>query len=79
MNQLIQIIISILYGFIYGIIFKFISKKLMLTTIITAILTVSYIVIMYFLNFGIINYILKISIIIGFIFYTKVSKLKKKM
>ena len=60
-------------------IFKYISKSLLLTTIITTILTVSYIALMYLLNQGIINYILKICIILGFIISLKVSKIKKKV
>ena len=71
MKQLIQILISILYGFLYGFLYKYISHKLLITTIITMIITISYIALMYYLNNGIINYILKISIIIGFLIYSK--------
>ena len=79
MNQLIQILVSVLFGFLYGVIFKWISKKLFLTSIVTTVLTICYVAIMYFLNHGIINYILKISIIIGFILYLNLSKINKKV
>ena len=79
MSQLIQILISILYGFIYGFIFKLISKKLFITAIVTTIITISYVALMYYINLGIINYILKLSIILGFIIFLKVSNLKKKV
>ena len=79
MNQLIQIIISIILGQFYGLIFKYISKSMLLTCIITFILTISYIYLIFLLNMGTINYILKISIISGFILSLKVSNLTKRM
>lgn len=79
MNQLFQIIISIILGFLYGFIFKYISKSMLMTCLVTFILTIGYIYIMFYLNLGIINYILKISTILGFILFLKTSNLKKKM
>ena len=79
MSQLFQILISISLGFLYGLIFKYISKSKFLTCIITISLTIGYIYLMYNLNLGIINYILKISIIVGFILSTKVSTNKKRV
>ena len=79
MNQLIQIIISIILGQFYGLIFKYISKSMLLTCIITFILTISYIYLIFLLNMGTINYILKISIISRFILSLKVSNLTKRM
>ena len=79
MNQLIQIIISIILGQFYGLIFKYISKSMLLTCIITFILTISYIYLIFLLNMVTIDYILKISIISGFILSLKVSNLTKRM
>ncbi len=79
MSQLFQILISVTLGFIYGLIFKYISKSMFLTCLITITLTIGYIYLMFNLNLGIINYILKISIIAGFILFTKVSNFKKRM
>ena len=79
MNQLIQIIVSLILGLFYGLIFKYISKSMLLTCIITFILTISYIYIIFLLNMGTINYILKISIISGFILSLKMSNLTKRM
>lgn len=79
MNQLFQIIISLLIGIFYGFIFKYISKSMLITCIITFTVTIGYIYIIFLLNMGTINYILKLSIISGFILYTKVSNLIKKV
>ena len=79
MNQLFQIIISLLLRVLYGFLFKYISKSMVVTCLITILLTIGYIYLMFYLNLGIINYILKINIIIGFILFLKVSNLKKKL
>jgi hypothetical protein len=79
MNQLFQIIISIFVGFLYAFIFKLINKKLLLTTVITTILTVGYVILMYYINLGVINYILKLSIILGFIIFQKCKIFKKNV
>ena len=79
MNQLFQIIISITLGFIYGLIFQKLNKNHLITLIITLLLTIFYITIIYYLNNGIINYILKISIISGFIIQKKCKNFKESM
>ncbi len=79
MNQFLQIVVSLILGFLYGLIFKFISKSMFITSIVTILLTIGYIYIMFYLNLGIVNYILKLSIILGFILSLKVSNLSKKV
>lgn len=79
MSQFFQILISLTFGFIYGFIFKYISKSMLFTCLITIALTIGYIYLIFNLNLGIINYILKLSIIAGFILFTKVSNYKKRM
>lgn len=78
MNQLIQILLSVFWGFVYGMVFKLISKRLLLVLLFSTFITIIYVLLMYYLNNGIINYILKISIILGFIINYKVSNLRKK-
>ncbi len=79
MNQFLQIVVSLILGFLYGLIFKFITKSMFITSIVTILLTIGYIYIMFYLNLGIVNYILKLSIILGFILSLKVSNLSKKV
>ena len=79
MIQLFQITISLTLGFFYGFIFKHISKSMLITCLITILLTVGYIYLMFYINLGVINYILKICIVVGFILSIKVSNLKKKV
>ena len=79
MNQFLQILVSLILGFLYGLIFKFISKSMFITSIFTILLTIGYVYIMFYLNLGIVNYILKLSIILGFILSLKVSNLSKKV
>lgn len=79
MNQFLQILVSLILGFLYGLIFKFISKSMFITSIVTILLTIGYVYIMFYLNLGIVNYILKLSIILGFILSLKVSNLSKKV
>ncbi len=79
MIQLLQVIVSILWGFIYGFIYDNLLNKQLYIAIVTTIMTIAYIAIMYYLNYGIISYILKINLIFGFFLYKKVSKLLKKV
>lgn len=79
MNQLIQIIISIIIGIIYGIIFTVSKNKKLFTLVCTIIITTLYIYLIYLLNNGTINYILKINLILGFLIYNYVSNLTKKV
>ncbi len=79
MKELLLIIISIIYGFTFSFIFRYLKTSLLLSLLQSITFTSTYIYIMYILNNGIINYILKISIIIGFVLYLKVSNLPKKM
>lgn len=78
MRQAIQIIISLLLGFAFGILFKKVSNSLLLTLVLSTVFSIMYIILMYFINNGNINYILKISIVLGFIINYKVSNLRKK-
>lgn len=78
MNQLLLILISIIYGFISAYIFSKINKYHILILLSLFILTIIYIYIIYLLNNGSINYILKINIILGWYLYYKSVKFNKK-
>lgn len=79
MKQLLLIIISIIYGFVFSFIFKYLKKSFFLSLLQSVIFTSLYIYLMYILNSGTINYILKMSIIIGFLLYLKMSNIHKKV
>lgn len=75
MKQLILILISFIFGYFYLYISKLNNFKILITTVIYTIL---YIYIIYLLNDGTINYILKISLILGYLFNNKCKILSKK-
>lgn len=75
MKQLILILISFIFGYFYLYISKLNNFKMLITTVIYTIL---YIYIIYLLNDGTINYILKISLILGYLFNNKCKILSKK-
>lgn len=75
MKQLILILISFIFGYFYLYISKLNNFKMLIATVIYTIL---YIYIIYLLNDGTINYILKISLILGYLFNNKCKILSKK-
>lgn len=78
MKALLLILISISYGFLYAILFKYLKANHLLMFITSILLTLLYIFMVYKLNNGIINYILKLSLIGGFYIYYKLSNQLKK-
>lgn len=75
MKQLFLIIISFIFGYFYLYISKLNNFKMLITTVMYTIL---YIYIIYLLNDGTINYILKISLILGYLLNNKCKILPKK-
>ena len=75
MKQLFLILISFIFGYFYLYISKLNNFKMLITTVINTIL---YIYIIYLLNDGTINYILKISLILGYLLNNKCKILPKK-
>ncbi len=75
MKQLFLILISFIFGYFYLYISKLNNFKMLITTVIHTIL---YIYIIYLLNDGTINYILKISLILGYLLNNKCKILPKK-
>lgn len=75
MKQLLLILISFIFGYFYLYISKLNNFKMLITTVIYTIL---YIYIIYLLNDGNINYILKISLILGYLLNNKCKILPKK-
>lgn len=75
MKQLLLILISFVFGYFYLYISKLNNFKMLITTVIYTIL---YIYIIYLLNDGTINYILKISLILGYLLNNKCKILPKK-
>ena len=75
MKQLLLILISFIFGYFYLYISKLNNFKMLITTVIYTIL---YIYIIYLLNDGTINYILKISLILGYLLNNKCKILPKK-
>lgn len=75
MKQLFLILISFIFGYFYLYISKLNNFKMLITTVIYTIL---YIYIIYLLNDGTINYILKISLILGYLLNNKCKILPKK-
>lgn len=75
MKQLFLILISFIFGYFYLYISKLNNFKMLITTVIYTIL---YIYIIYLLNDGNINYILKISLILGYLLNNKCKILPKK-
>lgn len=75
MKQLLLIILSILLGYLYAYITKLNNTKMFILTIL---FTLIYIYILFLLNDGIINYILKIALILGYILNYKCKTLIKK-
>lgn len=75
MKQLFLILISFIFGYFYLYISKLNNFKMLMTTVMYTIL---YIYIIYLLNDGTINYILKISLILGYLLNNKCKILPKK-
>ena len=75
MKQLFLILISFIFGYFYLYISKLNNFKMLITTVMYTIL---YIYIIYLLNDGTINYILKISLILGYLLNNKCKILAKK-
>ena len=75
MKQLFLILISFIFGYFYLYISKLNNFKMLITTVMYTIL---YIYIIYLLNDGTINYILKISLILGYLLNNKCKILPKK-
>ncbi len=75
MKQLLLILISFIFGYFYLYISKLNNFKMLITTVMYTIL---YIYIIYLLNDGTINYILKISLILGYLLNNKCKILPKK-
>ena len=75
MKQLFLILISFIFGYFYLYISKLNNFKILITTVMYTIL---YIYIIYLLNDGTINYILKISLILGYLLNNKCKILPKK-
>ena len=75
MKQLFLILISFIFGYFYLYISKLNNFKMLITTVMYTIL---YIYIIYLLNDGTINYILKISLILGYLLNNKCKMLPKK-
>ena len=75
MKQLFLILISFIFGYFYLYISKLNNFKMLITTVMYTIL---YIYIIYLLNDGTINYILKISLILGYLLNNKCKILLKK-
>ena len=75
MKQLFLILISFIFGYFYLYISKLNNFKMLITTVMYTIL---YIYIIYLLNDGTINYILKISLILGYLLNNKCKILTKK-
>lgn len=75
MKQLLLILTSFLFGYFYLYISKLNNFKMLITTVMYTIL---YIYIIYLLNDGTINYILKISLILGYLLNNKCKILPKK-
>ena len=75
MKQLLLILISFIFGYFYLYISKLNNFKMLITTVMYTIL---YIYIIYLLNDGTINYILKISLIFGYLLNNKCKILPKK-
>lgn len=75
MKQLFLILISFIFGYFYLYISKLNNFKMLITTVMYTIL---YIYIIYLLNDGNINYILKISLILGYLLNNKCKILPKK-
>jgi hypothetical protein len=76
MKSLLLINISIVYGFLFGMVFLRIRKYYILQILSFLLFTLFYIFIMYKLNYGIINYILKLCLVGGFIIYCKINNKK---
>lgn len=75
MKQLFLILISFIFGYFYLYISKLNNFKMLITTVMYTIL---YIYIIYLLNDGTINYILKLSLILGYLLNNKCKILPKK-
>lgn len=75
MKQLLLILTSFIFGYFYLYISKLNNFKMLITTVMYTIL---YIYIIYLLNDGTINYILKISLILGCLLNNKCKILPKK-
>lgn len=75
MKQLLLILTSFIFGYFYLYISKLNNFKMLITTVMYTIL---YIYIIYLLNDGTINYILKISLILGYLLNNKCKILPKK-
>ncbi len=75
MKQLLLILTSFIFGYFYLYISKLNNFKMLITTVMYTIL---YIYIIYLLNDGNINYILKISLILGYLLNNKCKILPKK-
>ena len=75
MKQLFLILIFFIFGYFYLYISKLNNFKMLITTVMYTIL---YIYIIYLLNDGTINYILKISLILGYLLNNKCKILPKK-
>ena len=75
MKQLFLILISFIFGYFYLYISKLNNFKMLITTVMYTIL---YIYIIYLLNDGTINYILKISLILVYLLNNKCKILPKK-
>lgn len=75
MKQLVLILTSFIFGYFYLYISKLNNFKMLITTVMYTIL---YIYIIYLLNDGTINYILKISLILGYLLNNKCKILPKK-
>ena len=75
MKQLFLILISFIFGYFYLYISKLNNFKMLITTVMYTIL---YIYIIYLLNDRTINYILKISLILGYLLNNKCKILPKK-
>lgn len=78
MNHFFLIVFSITYGLFFGLLYQLTSKKYFFITISFIMATLIYIFIIYNINNGKINYILKISLICGFILYNKCKIYLKK-